>query len=67
MNVMNQKIFNKSDESRIRCDLESEPCYQWIRSLDSYYRYNAGYVDIRGAVRNGYIGNYNGALPVCLI
>ena len=68
---MAQKIFKKSDKSRIKVDLNFESSYWWLRSARTYVLtgfFVAG-INWNGFVRIFYTHRYSdtGLAPVCII
>ena len=66
---MEQKIFNKSDESKIKLNLNLQWCNWWLRSAFNYYIDIICSVDVWGYINYiALVSNYNyGILPVCTI
>ena len=64
---MEQTIFNESDESRIRCNLEFSQ-YSWqLRSAVIFYQRINSMVDIFGDVCHIHLVSKYGIMPTCMI
>ena len=65
---MRQKIFRKSDESRVRFDFDFEPVDWDLRSTGNKHRNSSGYVDSYGNVYYIHrVGSFAYILPACSI
>ena len=66
---MEQKIFNKSNKSKIKLNLNLQQYSWWLRSAFNYYGDTICSVDVWGYINYiSLVSNYNyGILPVCTI
>ena len=66
---MEQKIFNKSNESKIKLNLNLQQYSWWLRSarIPSFNSYFVACINGHGLIRVFFTSRYNAVVPVCAI
>ena len=64
---MEQKIFNKSNESKIKLSFNLQWCNWWLRSAFNYYRDTICFVDFYGYIDYNRAHYNYGIAPACAI